>query len=477
MLRHPDSPWQVHATSIKPWPSCRHTHPVIDAALEISARVDTDAIAWVEASTYRAAVDVCDRPLPASPYEAKFSLQHCIAAALADGAVGFGSFEAEARARLSPLRSKVRVGAGEPYASDYPAAWGGEVTAVLHDGSRVSAARRQCKGDPEAALDRDGMADKARELMRFGKVADPEAVDRRRARHGGRRAGAVLRYLRGKPMADARQVAKAEAFRALHDGPDPLVLVNASDAATARIVVEAGYKAVATSSAGVAWLMGYADGENIPREEMLWMVRRIAERVDVPVTADMEAGYGIEPEAVADTVRATVEAGAVGMNIEDGAIGVPGPLLDFDLAVARIAAGRKAADETGVPAVLNARCDVFLRGGKGPEAVAEAIRRSNAYREAGADCLFVPFARDAETIGALAEGIDGPLNVLAGAVSPPIPELKRLGVARVSIGGLLSLAFATLARNAAGELADTGTYGFAESVILHPEMNGLMGGE
>ena len=176
VLRHPDSPWQVHATSIKPWPSCRHTHPVIDAALEISARVDADAIARVEASTYRAAVDVCDRPLPASPYEAKFSLQHCIAAALADGAVGFGSFEAEARARLSSLRSKVRVGAGEPYASDYPAAWGGEVTAVLHDGSRVSAARRQCKGDPEAALDRDGMADKARELMRFGKVADPEAV-------------------------------------------------------------------------------------------------------------------------------------------------------------------------------------------------------------------------------------------------------------------------------------------------------------
>ena len=176
VLRDPDSPWQVHATSIKPWPSCRHTHPAIDAALEISARVDADAIAGVEASTYRAAVDVCDRPLPTSPYEAKFSLQHCIAAALADGAVGFGSFEAEARARLSPLRSKVRVGAGEPYASDYPAAWGAEVTAVLADGGRVRAARRQCKGDPEAALDRDEMVEKARELMRFGKVGDPEAA-------------------------------------------------------------------------------------------------------------------------------------------------------------------------------------------------------------------------------------------------------------------------------------------------------------
>ena len=278
-------------------------------------------------------------------------------------------------------------------------------------------------------------------------------------------------------MADPGQVAKAEAFRALHDGPEPLVLVNASDAATARIVVKAGYRAVATSSAGVAWLMGYADGENIPREEMLWMVRRIAERVDVPVTADMEAGYGVEPEAVADTVRATVEAGAVGLNIEDGTIRSADPLLDFDLAVARIAAGRRAADEIGVPAVVNARCDVFLRGGKGLEALEEAIRRCNAFREAGADCLFVPFARDAETIGALVEGIDGPVNVLASAVSPPLPELKRLGVARVSIGGLLSLAFATLARRAAGELAESGTYGFAEGVILHPEMNALMSGD
>ena len=278
-------------------------------------------------------------------------------------------------------------------------------------------------------------------------------------------------------MADPGQVAKAEAFRALHDGPEPLVLVNASDAATARIVVKAGYPAVATSSAGVAWLMGYADGENIPREEMLWMVRRIAERVDVPVTADMEAGYGVEPEAVADTVRATVEAGAVGLNIEDGTIRSADPLLDFDLAVARIAAGRRAADEIGVPAVVNARCDVFLRGGKGAEALEEAIRRCNAFREAGADCLFVPFARDAETIGALVEGIDGPVNILASAVSPPLPELKRLGVARVSIGGLLSLAFATLARRAAGELAESGTYGFAEGVILHPEMNALMSGD
>ena len=176
VLRDPDAPWAVHATSIKPWPSCRHTHPVIDAALELSAGIDAAAVTGVEASTYRAAVDVCDRPMPASPYEAKFSLQHCIAAALADGAVGFDSFETESRARLAALRSRVKVGAGAPYVTDYPAAWGGEVTAILADGSHVSAARRQCKGDPEAALDRGEMTDKARELLRFGGVAEPETV-------------------------------------------------------------------------------------------------------------------------------------------------------------------------------------------------------------------------------------------------------------------------------------------------------------
>ena len=176
VLQSPDAPWQVHATSIKPWPSCRHTHPVIDAALEVSAGIDAAAVTGVEASTYRAAVDICDRPMPSSPYEAKFSLQHCIAAALADGAVGFDSFEAESRARLAALRSRVRVGAGAPYVSDYPAEWGGEVTALLADGSRVHAARRQCKGDPEAALDRDEMAHKARELLRFGGVSEPETV-------------------------------------------------------------------------------------------------------------------------------------------------------------------------------------------------------------------------------------------------------------------------------------------------------------
>ena len=266
--------------------------------------------------------------------------------------------------------------------------------------------------------------------------------------------------------------AKAEAFRALHGTGDVLVLANTSDVGSARVVAEAGFPAIATSSAGVAWLLGYPDGERIPRAEMLGMVRRIAASVALPVTADMEGGYGPAPEDVAETVRLTIEAGAVGINIEDGAREAARPLLDFDLAVERIRAGRESADAAGIPMVLNARTDVYLRGGAG--ALDETLRRANAFRDAGADCLFVPGVRDAETIGALARGIRGPVNILAGAATPPLAELRTLGVARVSVGGLLSLAAATLLRRAAHELRDAGTFGFARDVILHPEMNALL---
>lgn len=273
----------------------------------------------------------------------------------------------------------------------------------------------------------------------------------------------------------AVQRAKAESFRRMHSAPGLLALCNTSDVGSSRVVVEAGFPAVATSSAGVAWLLGYPDGENIGREGMLDMVRRIAASVDVPVTADMEAGYGRAPEDVAETVRLTAEAGAAGLNIEDGAARQSDPpLLDFDLAVARIRAGREAADDVGIAMVINARTDGFLRGGKGPDTFDDAVRRGNAFLEAGADCVFVPGVRDAETIGALVEAISGPVNILAGAPSPPLPEMKALGVARVSIGGLLSLAAATLVRNAAHELTEGGTYSFARDVILHPEMNQLL---
>ncbi len=172
VLRDANAPWQIHSVSIKPWPSCRHTHPVIDAALELASKIDIARIAEIDVSTYQAAVDVCNRPAPTTPYEAKFSLQHTVAAALSAGAVGFDSFEAEARDANAPLRAKTTVHAGEPYHGAYPGSWGGEVSVTLDDGSTVAAARTQCKGDPEAALDRDDMIVKSRELLSFGGVAD-----------------------------------------------------------------------------------------------------------------------------------------------------------------------------------------------------------------------------------------------------------------------------------------------------------------
>jgi 2-methylcitrate dehydratase PrpD len=176
VLRAPDAPWQVHLTSIKPWPSCRHTHPVIDGALELAGKVDPAAIEAIEVLTYGAAIDVCDRPVANSAYEAKFSLQHCAAAAIQRGVMDFAAFDSEARAKAAPLAAKVSVAAGGPYAGAYPAAWGAGVAVTLADGSRVEALRPQCKGDPEAALDETEMVAKARMLMRHGGVNDAEAV-------------------------------------------------------------------------------------------------------------------------------------------------------------------------------------------------------------------------------------------------------------------------------------------------------------
>jgi len=275
-------------------------------------------------------------------------------------------------------------------------------------------------------------------------------------------------------MDTAALTAKARKLQALIDAPETLVLPNVWDVAGARIVAEAGFPVIATSSAGIAWSLGYADGENISRDDMLFMVRRIAAAVALPVTADMEAGYGEAPEAVAETVTATLEAGAVGANIEDSSSQAAGhPLLGFELSVDRIRAAKAAADAAGVPFVINARTDGFYAG-LSEEAFAETVKRAHAYFEAGAGCVFVPFVRDGAMIARLVAAIDGPVNILAGAPSPPLPEMQKMGVARVSIGGLFSLMTYTKVREACHELRDSGTYGWAKDVILHPEMNKLM---
>jgi 2-methylcitrate dehydratase PrpD len=176
VLRAPDGPWQVHLSSIKPWPSCRHTHPSIDAALELSGKIDPDSIAAIDISTYQAAVDVCDRVAPDTLYGAKFSLQHCVASALAKGSVVFDSFEADQRAEMAALRNVATLRAGEPYRSAYPTAWGSEITVTLKDGSKIAAARKDCKGDPELPVNRDELIAKARDLLAFGGVKDVDGV-------------------------------------------------------------------------------------------------------------------------------------------------------------------------------------------------------------------------------------------------------------------------------------------------------------
>lgn len=275
-------------------------------------------------------------------------------------------------------------------------------------------------------------------------------------------------------MTDESLKSKAETFLALHTDPKILVLPNAWDVTSALILAQAGFPAIASTSAGVAFARGYPDGERISRDEMLAEVAAMATRVDTPVTADLESGYGDRPEDVAETVRRAIDAGAVGCNIEDSTKGGEDFLFDFSLSVERIQAGREAADAAGIPFVINARTDGFLRMGRGAGVLDDAIRRANAYHEAGARCLFIPGVADGQTIGRLARDIPGPINILASAKAPPVSELEALGVARLSVGGGFARAAYTAARRAAEELRDRGTFDYIEDAYTNADLNTLL---
>lgn len=264
---------------------------------------------------------------------------------------------------------------------------------------------------------------------------------------------------------------RALAFRALHVPGRPLVLPNAWDAASARIVEDTGAAAVATTSAGVAWALGVPDGDLLGRERAVAAVARIAGSVAVPVSADIESGFAEDPAGVADTVRAVLAAGAVGVNIEDALYGGEGVLRPVAEQAERIAAAREAADAEGVPLFVNARIDTFLRGAGGVDATLE---RAAAFRAAGADGIFVPGTVEPGTVKELADGIEAPLNVLVGPGAPPVAELAALGVARVSAGSSVALAAYAVVRRAARELLDTGTYGEQAGELGYGELNSLL---
>jgi 2-methylisocitrate lyase-like PEP mutase family enzyme len=265
---------------------------------------------------------------------------------------------------------------------------------------------------------------------------------------------------------------KIEAFRALHHGPRILVLPNAWDVASARIFEDAGCAAIGTSSAGVAFALGYADGQHIPRDEMLEVVHRIARAVSVPVTADVESGYS---DAVS-TARAVVQSGAAGMNLEDvnhHAKGDAAALFPVDKQVRHIHDIRAATD-----LVINARTDIFLLGiGEANTRFERTVERLNAYLHAGADCAFAPGVRDAGTIEKLARDVSGPLNILGVAGSPPIEELEKMDVARVSVGSGPMRATLALLRRLAEELQRRGGFEVLRDAIPYADLNTLLGGK
>jgi 2-methylisocitrate lyase-like PEP mutase family enzyme len=260
-------------------------------------------------------------------------------------------------------------------------------------------------------------------------------------------------------MAKVKQTELARQFLALHDRRKTLLLPNAWDVASARIFEEAGFPAIGSSSAGVAFALGYPDGQKISRGETLAVVHRIAEAVGIPVTADMEAGYGAKPEEIAQTAREVLAAGAVGMNLEDAIDDKPDSLADVNLQKEKIRAVVETSARAGVSLVLNARTDVFLAGIGAPETrLARTIERLNAYRDAGAQCLFAPGVRDKETIAQLVSGVRGPLNILAVAGTPPVADLEKLGVARVSVGSGPMRATLGLTARIARQLREEGSF-------------------
>jgi 2-methylisocitrate lyase-like PEP mutase family enzyme len=271
------------------------------------------------------------------------------------------------------------------------------------------------------------------------------------------------------------QRTKAGAFRALHRGPRVLVLPNVWDVASARVIQQCGFPAIATTSAGIAFSLGHPDGEKISRDEMLEVVARIACSVNVPVTADIESGYGPRPEDATLTTEGVIEAGAVGMNLEDGTEDPKHPLADLSLQLEKIAAVRETAERMGVPLVLNARTDVYLLGvGLEEGRYEETLRRLSAFRDVGADCVFAPGLKEAHTIKRLVSDLRCPVNILAGPGSLAIGELEQLGVARVSMGSAPMRVTLGLLRRIADELKSTGTYQSLADAPSHAEVNQLM---
>jgi 2-methylisocitrate lyase-like PEP mutase family enzyme len=268
------------------------------------------------------------------------------------------------------------------------------------------------------------------------------------------------------------QIRRGEQFSRLHKESQAFLMPNAWDAGSACILAASGFSCLATTSAGIAFSLGQPDYEGrVSRSQMMERIRQIASAVTLPVSADLEAGFGAAPEHVAETIRLAIQAGVVGGNIEDLSGDPHTPLFDLELAADRIRAAREAADRSGISFTLTARTDCYLANASSPP-FAEAVRRANRFREMGADCLFIPGVKDAETIAALVREIDGPINVVMGLTGSAftVPQLNSLGVRRISVGGSLARSALCLVRRAAQEMRELGSFSFAEQQIPDVEL-------
>lgn len=269
---------------------------------------------------------------------------------------------------------------------------------------------------------------------------------------------------------------RAERFRALHDS-GIFVMPCAWDAGSARLFEAAGFDAIGTTSGGVNWSAGRSDYVYaVERAVMLAEYGAIAAAVDLPVSGDLENGYGMAPDEVAETVRASVEHGMVGGSIEDQDPG-PGPgLIPIELAVERIVAAREAADATGVLYTLTARAESYFGGV--PDPFDDAVERANRYAAAGADCIFVPGPDSLETIASLVDAVDAPISVGLGSGGDglSVAALASVGVRRISTGGLLPRAIAALVDRAATEMRSKGTFTFGREAMSGVDLNEFYGG-
>ncbi len=270
------------------------------------------------------------------------------------------------------------------------------------------------------------------------------------------------------------QKQKADVFLALHHAPTILILPNAWDVVSGKIFELERFKAIGTTSAGISATLGYADGQKMSLAENMKVVQRIVNNTTLPVSADIEAGYATSIEGVVKAANAVLNVGAVGLNLEDSTGDPNTPFFDKALQQEKIKAIRGMSVAKGIHLVINARTDVIMNNDDSPQYLREAIERGNAYREAGADCIFVPDVGnlDKKLIPILVKEIDAPINIIAGATTPPIPELQDMGVSRVSLGPRPMRAVLSLLRKIAKELMMTGTYKLmTESSISYSEVN------